>query len=145
MAGTSTPIFVQTPKITPQNFVQGTDAALTLKTIYTAGANGSKIVAINVTTTDTAATHVLTLYQTRAAVDYIIGAYTIPINAGSDGLTAGVSMLVGGPSVLINALPVDNDGQKYLFLESGDTLRLTFATALTATTRINVVTIGADF
>lgn len=135
----------QTPKITPQNFVQGTDAAGTYKTIYTAGSNGSKIVGINVTTDDGSATHVLTLALTRSATDYTIGAYTLPVSAGSDGSTAGVNLLLGGPNTLINALPSDNDGQRYLFLESGDTLRLTFATALTSAKRINVVTIGADF
>ncbi len=135
----------QTPKITPQNFVQGTDSAGTYKTIYTAGSNGSKIVAINVTTDDGSATHVLSLALTRSATDYIIGAYTLPVNSGTDGSAAGVNMLNGGPSNLITALPSDNDGQKYLFLESGDTLRMTFATSLTSSKRINVVTIGADF
>jgi len=135
----------QTPKITPQNFVQGTDSAGTYKTIYTGGSNGSKIVAINVTTDDGSATHVLSLVLTRSAVDYTIGAYTIPVNSGSDGSAASVDLLAGGPAFLIKGLPVDNDGQKYLFLESGDTLRMTFATALTAAKRINVVTIGADF
>lgn len=135
----------QTPKITPQNFVQGTDAAGTYKTLYTAGSNGSKIVAINVTTDDGSASHVLTLALTRSATDYTIGAYTLPVNSGSDGSTAGVNMMTGGPNTLINALPTDNDGQRYLFLESGDTLRMTFATALTASKRINVVVVGADF
>lgn len=135
----------QTPKITPQNFVQGTDSAGTYKTIYTAGSNGSKIVGINVTTDDGSATHVLTLVLTRSATDYVLGAYTLPVNSGTDGSAATVDLLAGGPSTLIKGLPFDNDGQRYLFLESGDTLRLTFATALTASKRINVLTIGADF
>lgn len=145
MAVTATPVFVQTPKVTPQNFVQGTDSAGTYKTIFTAGSDGSKVTAINVTTDDGSATHVLTLALTRSATDYIIGSYTLPINSGTDGSTVGVNMLNGGPNTLITALPTDNDGQKYLFLESGDTLRMTFATALTAAKRINVVTIGANF
>lgn len=145
MAVTATPVFVQTPKITPQNFVQGTDSAGTYKTIYTAGANGSKITAIMVATDDGSATHVLSLALTRSATDYLFGAYTLPVSSGTDGSTAGIDLLRGGPNTLIPGLPVDNDGQRYLFLESGDTLRLTFATALTASKRINVVTVGADF
>lgn len=145
MAVTATSVFVQTPKITPQNFVQGTDAAGTLKTLYTAGADGSKVTAINITTDDGTVTHLLTLSLTRSAVDYTIGAYTIPLSAGNDGSTPSVNMLAGGPQGMITSLPTDNDGQKYLFLESGDTLRLTFATALTAAKRINVQTIGANF
>ena len=145
MAVTSTPVFVQTAKITPQNFVQGTDAAGTYKTVYTAGANGSKVTAINVTTDDGSATHVMTLVLTRSATDYVIGSYTLPVNSGTDGSAASVDMIKGGPNSLITGLPSDNDGQTYLFMESGDTLRLTFATALTSTKRIGVVTIGADF
>lgn len=135
----------QTPKITPQNFVQGTDSAGTFKTIYTAGANGSKITAIGVATDDGSATHVLSLVLTRSATNYVLGAYTLPINSGTDGATPAVNMLTGGPASLIPWLPVDNDGQSYLHLESGDTLRLTFATALTASKRIDVAVVGADF
>ena len=125
--------------------MQGTDAAGTYKTIYTAGSSGSKIVAINVSTDDGSATHVLNLTLTRSATDYIIGSYTLPVNSGTDGSAASIDLLRGGPNTLIPGLPLDNDGQRYLFLESGDTLRMTFATALTASKRINVVTIGADF
>lgn len=145
---TTTPnsiITPQTPKITPQNFVQGTDSAGTYKTLFTAGTDGSKITGIVASSTDGSATHVLTLVLTRSATDYIIGSYTIPINSGTSGSAVNVDLLNGGPANLIVGLPVDNDGQKYLFLESGDTLRATFATALTSSTRINIITIGADF
>jgi hypothetical protein len=94
---------------------------------------------------DGSATHVLTLVLTRSAVDYYIGAYTLPVNSGTSGSVANVDMLNGGPSSLIVGLPRDNDGQKYLFLVSGDTLRMTFATALTAGKRIDVNCISADF
>lgn len=145
MAVTPTPVFPQTPKVTPQNFVQGTDSAGTYKTLHTAGSNGSKVTGINVTTDDGSATHVLTLALTRSATNYVIGAYTLPVNSGTDGSTVGVNMLAGGPAGLIPGLPLDSDGQPYLLMESGDTLRLTFATALTAGKRIDVVTIASDF
>ena len=61
MPVSSTPVLLQTPKVTTQNFVQGTDSAGTYKTLYTAGANGSKIVACMLTSTDGSATHVVTL------------------------------------------------------------------------------------
>lgn len=145
MAVTPTAVFVQTPKVTPQNFVQGTDAAGTLKTLFTAGSDGSKIVAVVAATDDGSATHVITLYLTRSAVDYYLGAYTLPVSAGTSGAAANVDLLAGGPSNLIIGLPRDNDGQKYLFLQSGDTLRATFATALTAGKRIDVLTIAGNF
>lgn len=145
MAVTATPIFIQTPKITPQSFIQGTDAAGTLKTLFTAGANGSKISAVLCNTTDGTATHLLTLYLTRSAVDYPIINYTLPINVGGDGSTASIDLLAGGPSNLLAGLPIDNDGQKYILMESGDTLRATFATALTAGKAIYMHTIGGNF
>ena len=145
MAVTATPVFVQTPKITPQSFIQGTDAAGTYKTVFTAGANGSKVIAILVNTDDGTATHILTLRVLRSAVGTNLVKYLLPINSGGDGTAAGIDMLAGGPLNLLAGLPTDNDGQKYLFLESGDTLELTFATALTTAKRIDVHTIGAHF
>lgn len=145
MAVTPTAVFVQTPKVAPQNFVQGTDAAGTLKTLFTAGSDGSKVVAVLAATDDGSATHVITLYLTRSAVDYYLGAYTLPVSAGTSGAAANVDLLAGGPSNLIIGLPRDNDGQKYLFLQSGDTLRATFATALTAGKRIDILTIAGNF
>lgn len=145
MAVTATPAFIQTPKVTPQNFVQGTDTAGTYKTLFTAGSNGSKVVAVVASTDDGSATHVLTLAVVRSAVTYVLGAYTIPVSSGTSGAIANVNLLAGGPSSLITGLPVDNDGQRYIFLESGDTLTATFATALTSSKRIDMITIGADF
>lgn len=145
MAVTPTPVFVQTPKITPQSFVQGTDAAGTYKTIFTAGANGSKITAVLANTTDGTASHVLTLRLNRSATGYTLINVTLPINAGGDGATASIDVLAGGSASLLAGLPVDNDGQKYIFLESGDTLEMTFATALTTGKNIYVVAVGANF
>lgn len=145
MPVTATPVFIQTPRITPQNFIQGTDAAGTYKTIFTAGTNGSKITGILVNTTDGTAAHLLTLRILRAAVGYPLINYTLPINSGGDGSTPSVDLLAGGPSNLLQGLPVDNDGQKYILLESGDTLEMTFATALTASKNIYVTTIGGNF
>lgn len=145
MAVTATPVYIQNPKITPQSFVQGTDSAGTYKTVFTAGANGSKVTAVMVTTNDGSASHPLTLAVTRSAVTYPIITYTLPINSGGDGSTSGIDLLNGGPSSLLAGLPIDNDGQKYIFLESGDTLQVTFATALTAGKSIWAIAVGGNF
>jgi beta-xylosidase len=142
MAVTATPVFVQTPIVTPQSFVQGTDAAGTYKTCYTAGANGSKIVALVASTTDGTTGHLITVAITRSATNYVVCNVNCPLNAGNDGTVAAVDLL----NATINpGLPVDNDGQKYIILKSGDTLSVTFATALTAGKTIYVTAIGADF
>ena len=142
MAVTSTPVLPQTPVITPQNFVQGTDVAGTYKTVYTAGANGSKVVSLTANTTDGSAAHVMTVAITRSAVTYPLVNVNLPVNSGGDGTTPAVDLL---NSSLLPGLPVDNDGQRYLFLKSGDTLQVTFATALTAGKSIFVQCVGADF
>jgi hypothetical protein len=139
MAVTATPVFVQTPKLGVVNFVEAVDAAGTYKTLYAAGANGSKITGINIATTDTTVAHVVTLVVTRSAVDYIVGAVNVPVNSGSNGSAVAVDGLS------LSKLPLDNDSQPYLFLQSGDTLRATFATALTTSTRIDVACVAADF
>lgn len=145
MAVTATPALPQAINNTVTSFIQGTDAAGTFKTIFTAGSNGSKVVAVLVNTTDGTATHVLTLQVKRSSTGYPLINYTLPINSGGDGSTASVDMFAGGPAGLLLGLPVDNDGQKYLLLKSGDTLELTFATALTSGKNIYVHVIGADF
>jgi hypothetical protein len=145
MPVTATPVFIQTPKITPQSFVQPTDAAGTYKTIFTAGPNGSKVVSIMVNTTDNTATHLLVLVLQRGGVNYTLIYYTLPVNAGGDGTTPSVDLLAGGTANLFVGLPFDNDGQRYLFLEPGDSLQLNYNTALTASKSIYVNTIGAHF
>lgn len=141
MAVTATPVCVQTPKNTLMNFVEGTDAAGTFKTIYTAGADGSKVTGINAAT-DADETHLLSLIITRSAVDYLLGAIDMPVTSGTADTIPPVNALAA-----MSGLPVDNDGQAYLFLESGDTLRATFATAFTGASghRIDVSVIGGDF
>jgi hypothetical protein len=69
----------------------------------------------------------------------------LPVNSGGDGSTPAIDLLNGGPAALLQGLPVDSDGQKYLFLVSGDTLALTFATALTAAKNIYCVAVSGDF
>jgi len=145
MPVTTTPVLVQTPKITPQNFVEGVDVAGTYKTLHTAGANGSKIVAIIATSNDNAASHIMTLAITRSDINYTLGTVTLAANAGSDGTQFSLDLLAGGTNFNTVGLPKDNDGQKYIFLESGDTLRATYSNALTSGKQLMINTIGANF
>lgn len=145
MAVTATPVFIQNPKCGLQNFVQGTDSAGTYKTLISGGTNGTKVTAINVATDDGSATHVLTLVIERGGTNYVLGAYTIPVSSGTSGAIASVDLLRGGPANLIQGLALDNDGNPYIYLQSGDNLKMTFATALTSAKRIDVITTAGDF
>lgn len=133
-------VYVQTPKITPAAFTNA-DAANTKKTIATAGADGSKVVAVTASSTDTSA-RIAQLWLTRAAVSYLLCSLSVTIAAGSDGAVAAVNLI--NPTIW-PSLPMDNDGQRYFFLQSGDTLQVSFTAQVTAAKEIDVVAVFADF
>jgi len=139
MAVTATPAL-------PQNPVSGKVQILpadtsSLKTVATGGTNGTKIVALIASSTDTTARDVQ-WGITRSAVFYPIATKTVPITSG---------FVAGTPSVaLLNVtdapgLPLDADGQPYLFLQSGDTLQAKSLTTVTTAKEIDLQAMGADF
>lgn len=140
MAVTATAAFVQTPHITPASFTNS-DSANTKKTICTAGANGSKVVAIVATSTDTS-TRIGQLWLTRSATSYLLGSTIVAVGAGTDGAVSSQSMM---PLNLYPYLPIDNDGQPYLFLESGDTLQISFTTQVTTAKEVDVCAVFGSF
>lgn len=136
----STPVFVGTPKITPVAFTNS-DSANTKKTVATAGSSGTKVVGVIATSTDTSS-RTGQLWLTRSATSYLLGSVSVVTLAGTDGSTATANLL---PASLMAALPRDNDGQPYLFLESGDTLQVSFTAQVTSAKEIDVVAISGNF
>lgn len=134
----STPAFVATPKITPVSFTNS-DSANTKKTIATAGSSGSKVVAVIATSTDTS-NRVGQLWLTRSSTSYLLGSSSVTTLAGTDGSAATNNILN-----LINGLPRDNDGQPYVFLESGDTLQISFTAQVTSAKEIDVAAVFGNF
>ena len=135
-------ITLQTPSRGVVQFLQGTDSAGTYKTLYTGGSNGSKCIAIWMTNNDASATHLVTVQVVSSSVKYGGAALATKTSAGfTDGNPAQPVMT---PAVW-PGLPLDSDGNSFLFLASGDTLQATFATALTSSDVINLVAICADF
>ena len=140
MSVTATPVFAQTPKCGMVQVVNadGTNS----KIVYTAGANGSKITALLAASNDSSA-RIFLIRITRSAVNYVLTAVSIPANSGTDGTAPSVDLL---SSSMFTGLPVDNDGQKYLLLESGDTLTVALSTsAVTSGKTVHFKAIGADF
>lgn len=133
------PVFVATPKITPAAFTNA-DSANTKKTIHTAGASGSKVVAVFATSTETANARVAQLWLTRSATSYLLGSLNIPVNSGFDGSAGTINLLL-----LLNGLPLDNDGQPYLFLESGDTLQASTTTQVAAGKEVDITCVAGNF
>jgi hypothetical protein len=84
-------------------------------------------------TVSTSGTHLMVIIKPIAAA-------TVAITSGTDGVTAATDLLG------LNAVPnVDNDGQKYLYLESGDYLAVSSTTTVTSNKMLSIQAIGGDF
>jgi hypothetical protein len=132
-------VMVQLPKITPVTF-SNSDSANTKKTVHTAGADGSKIVAVVATSTDTVA-RTAQLWLTRSGTSYLLGSKVVAAGAGTDGAAASADLL----DEALVPLPLDNDGQPYLFVEVNDTLQVSFTAQIASTKNAYVVAIGGNF
>ena len=145
----------QTSKTTTTHFVQGTDTAGTYKTIYVpTSTSGSRIVGIWVTTTDGSLSHLVTVAVSSSTSSHCGtmatsttcapgAAVTVAANSGFAASTPAVNLLT---STNWPGLPVDSDGNPYLALsDNTQTIELTFATALTSSTKLSVTVIASDF
>lgn len=132
-------ITAQTPNNGKQNFVQGTDSPGTFKTIYTAGANGSRCNALVASNNDASATHVVTIEVVNGANSYPLGTFV------TTSPTSGQYNTVAALGTVLFGLPVDVNGNAYIQLVSGDTLKATYATALTSTDQIDMFASCSDF
>lgn len=139
MAVSFNPVFVQTPKVTQITIVNA-DAS-NAKTACTAGANGTKVTGLQLCSDDTSA-RAIQIGITRSATFVLLGTVNVPTLAGTDGTTAAVN---GFSATLLPGLPVDNDGQAYIFLESGDTLSIKSTTTVTAAKTVSATCVSANF
>jgi hypothetical protein len=84
-------------------------------------------------TGSTSGTHVMLVMKP-------ISSGTVAITSGTDGATS-VTDLLG-----INTAPnVDNDNQKYFYLETGDYLAVSCTTTVTANKMLSIMAVGGDF
>ena len=112
----TTPFFFGTPKHGLAQLT--TSSGTSYATVVSGGSSGSKIVSLGCVSESTVA-QLITVAIQRSAVTYVKGAATVAVTAGTDGSTPVADLL---SATLMPDLAVDNDGQKYLFLESGDAL-----------------------
>lgn len=129
-----------TPQIPNNGKQQWTASPNTYKIIYTAGANGSRCYGLWATTSDATQTHVVTVQIFNAAVVYGGMNFTTVLGAGYS--SPAQALLT---PTLWPGLPLDQYGNPYIQLVSGDTLQASYATALTASTFINIVAFCSDF
>lgn len=131
--------FVGTPKNGKVQVLPADTSSL--KTIVTAGSSGSKVVALIAASDDTSARDV-EFGITNGGTFYPLGTKTIPITAGTVAGAPSVNLL--DPSI-IPGLPVDNDGNPYLLLVSGDTLQAKTLTTVTTAKAVSLTAVYGDF
>jgi len=139
----------QTPNRGVVRFVQGTDAAGTYKTLYTAGANGSRCYTITESNTDASVAHAITVQIFNGGnPQQGIQILSTQSAGNNQATTAGPDQIFGAtanasgwywPSVS------DQYGNHYLQLISGDTVQGTYATNMTGGAYIGLYAICADF
>lgn len=132
----------QTPNRGLVQFLQGTDVAGTYKTLYTAGANGSKCSGMFMNNNDASATHLVTVQIVNATVKYGGVALTSVSSAGFATATPAQSLM---SAAAWPGLPLDSTTTPYIYLVSGDTIQATFATALTSADVLNIFVTCSDF
>jgi len=140
MAVQSSPVLPQTPKLTLTQLTT-TATVGTFTTAYTGGTNGSKITGIFVACNSTTAIGVRVALQSSAGTNMNMNAVVPTTGAGFDGTNPPITFMSG------NFMPIDGDGNPYLFLTSStQLLTVTLGSSIPTTNGfINLFVIGSDF
>lgn len=138
MAVTATPIF-------PQTITSGVVQILpadttTLKTLYTAGAQGSKIENLDVTNTDSAAAYAIQVWVVISATNHLLGTVNVPLSSGNTVAAPNVSILAG-----LTGLNKDSNGNPYIYLATGAVLKVSSLTTVTAAKIVDFYCQGGDY
>lgn len=114
----------------------------TMKTVFTAGAEGSKIVSLSATNDDSAAAYVLEIYKNNGSVDIFVGAVNIPLNSGKSGSIPSVDLK---NATIFPHLPYDASGNKIMLLQAGHTLKVKSQTTVNSGKTVTIIATGEDF
>lgn len=138
MAVTATPALFQKLRISPITIVNA-DAS-TVKTVFTPGANGSRVYAMGATNTDITA-RVVAISLTRSATNYLLTTINVPAASGTDGTNSTINLM---KLDMWPSLSVDSEGNRYINLESGDTLSVNTTSTVGVGKTFTVTAMGAD-
>jgi len=108
------PTFVKTPNFGATQITTGTGSS-TVVTIYTGGANGSKIPGFVAAGITTSAAFDVQWGISSGGTLYIIGTFSVPAGAGSTDSIPTVNAFTSSNAV---GLTIDSDGNPFLFLPS---------------------------
>lgn len=131
MAAGTSPIFIDSVEaFEPKTFTSADTT--TKKTVATAGADGSRIDSVMVSSDDTAAVN-LAFYLNDGATDYYIGNVNVPIGSGYTTVAR------------VEALQTLAPQTGYLTLESGWSLKCNCVATMTAAKTCTVVPQGGNY
>ena len=111
-------------------------------TIYTAGANGGRVISLSGTTNDTVTINVF-VYILRSAVVIPVGLVNIPLSAGNTNAARFAVDFLNG--INIPGLPIDNTGRQYIPMMPNDVLRATTLASLSGATSAFLFANGMDY
>jgi hypothetical protein len=128
--------------VTPQTPTLGviTSSGSGNVTIYTGGSNGSLCTGMWGTNASGATTYSMQIFVTRSATNYLQTTISLPLNSGNTTSVPTVNMF---NSTNWPGLPLDNFGNAYLYLKSGDTLTAT--PTASAGTNVQITAVCSDF
>lgn len=134
----------QTPVSGYYQFTSGSSSGA-YQTVLTGGTNGTKVFALWAASSDPTSAH--SFYCAVFHSTTIYGGASLSIAAATGQTTSyfGTSINLLNPANW-PGLPIDSDGNSFLFLASGDTLQCTFGTAaITAGDFISVYAMGSAY
>lgn len=135
---TATPAFTQSNKLALTAYT----TASTTATHVTGDTSGSKVMSLNAASDSTSA-HIFLIKLSTGGTAVTLGAVSIPASAGTDGATPSVNML---SATLIPGLPVDSNGNPFLYLPStSHILTLTASASINTGKTVNFSSVHESF
>lgn len=120
-----------------------TTGSTNTKTLVTAGADDSVIRYINITSDElTANNRDVMFFMNNGTTSYLVAIINVPF---SSGFATGIGSVNALDRALWKGLPVDADGNPYLKLKSGWTLKAGMKVAVTSTKLVTITAISEDY
>lgn len=112
-------------------------------TVFTASASGSRIYSMVFNTDDTVAVNVFVfIVGSDGSTVKPLGIVNVPLSSGN---AASVFNVDGLLSTVMNGMPIDNTGKRYIELGANETLRIACLANMTAAKKCYCTVQGADY
>lgn len=131
------PQFVSTVRTSPA--ILANADALAFKTLFAAGASGSRVEIASITNGDAASAYVVQVAIRSGSADYVIGEVPVPAGAGTNGTAKAVSLLDAAH------LPALAGTLGTLYLGAGAELRVRAKTVVAGANALHLVAHGGDY